>query len=53
MRTLDGLLETLVEMTSRELVCDRGTLFLNDPDEPSSIARCPGRLSREIRLLNN
>ena len=54
MRTLDGLLETLVEMTSRELVCDRGTLFLNDPASSELYSRvAQGGLSHEIRILNN
>jgi adenylate cyclase len=54
MRTLDGLLATLVEMTSRELVCDRGTLFLNDPASSELYSRvAQGGLSHEIRILNN
>jgi adenylate cyclase len=54
MQTLDGLLEVLVEMTSRELDCDRGTLFLNDPESSELYSRvAQGNLSREIRILNN
>ena len=54
MQTLDGRLETLVEMTSRELVCDRGTLFLNDPASSELYSRvAQGGLSHEIRILNN
>jgi adenylate cyclase len=54
MQSLDGLLQTLVEMTSRELGCDRGTLFLNDPANSELYSRvAQGGLSREIRILNN
>ena len=54
MQTLDGLLETLVEMTSRELACDRGTLFLNDPSSAELYSRvAQGGLPHEIRILNN
>jgi len=53
-QTLDGLLGVLVEMTSRELDCDRGTLFLNDPESSELYSRvAQGNLSREIRILNN
>jgi adenylate cyclase len=52
--TLDGVLEILVEMTSRELDCDRGTLFLNDPTTGELYSRvAQGGLSREIRILNS
>jgi adenylate cyclase len=54
MQSLDGLLQTLVEMTSRELACDRGTLFLNDSATSELYSRvAQGGLSREIRILNN
>jgi adenylate cyclase len=54
METLDGLLAVLVEMTSRELDCDRGTLFLNDPESSELYSRvAQGNLSHEIRILNN
>jgi adenylate cyclase len=47
MRTLDGLLEVLVDMTSRELDCDRGTLYLNDPESSEMYSRvAQGNLSR-------
>ncbi len=53
MRTLDGVLEVLVEMTSRELDCDRGTLFLNDADSSELYSRvAQGNLSHEIRIPN-
>ncbi len=54
MQTLDGVLEVLVEMTSRELDCDRGTLFLNDAESSELYSRvAQGNLSREIRIPNN
>jgi len=52
--SLDGVLEVLVEMTSRELDCDRGTLFLNDATTGELYSRvAQGGLSREIRILNS
>ena len=52
--TLDGILEVLVEMTSQELNCDRGTLFLNDPTSGELFSRvAQGGLTREIRVLNS
>ncbi len=51
---LDGVLEVLVEMTSRELDCDRGTLFLNDATTGELYSRvAQGGLTREIRILNS
>jgi len=53
-QTLDGLLQELVELTSRELDCDRGTLFLNDPATSELYSRVAlGNLTHEIRILNN
>jgi len=53
-QTLDGVLQELVELTSRELDCDRGTLFLNDPGTSELYSRvAQGNLTREIRILNN
>ncbi len=52
--TLDGILTVLVEMTSLELNCDRGTIFLNDPVSEELFSRvAQGGLTREIRILNN
>ena len=52
--SLDGILQVLVELTSRELDCDRGTLFLNDPTSGELFSRvAQGGLSREIRILNS
>jgi adenylate cyclase len=54
MTTLEGILEVLVELTSRELDCERGTLFLNDPTTGELYSRvAQGELSREIRILNS
>ena len=53
-QTLDGLLHELVEMTSSELDCDRGTLFLNDPGTSELYSRvAQGNLTHEIRILNS
>ncbi len=51
--SLDGILQTLVEMTSRELGAERGTLFLNDSQtgELYSIA-AQGNFRRRISMLN-
>ena len=52
--TLDGILTVLVEMTSLELNCDRGTIFLNDPVSEELFSRvAQGGLTREIRIMNN
>jgi adenylate cyclase len=54
MSNLDQVLEVLVELTSREMNCDRGTLFLNDPTTGELFSRvAQGGLSREIRILNS
>lgn len=51
---LDDILAVLIEMTSREIDCDRGTLFLNDAETGELYSRvAQGDLTREIRLLNN
>ena len=51
--TLDEILETLIEMTSWEIGCERGTLFLNDPQTGELYSRvAQGTFRREIRLLN-
>lgn len=53
-QTLDGVLQELVELTTRELDCDRGTLFLNDPTTSELYSRVAlGNLTREIRILND
>ena len=54
MTQIDGVLAMLVELTSRELDCDRGTLFLNDPKTGELYSRfAQGSQSLEIRILNN
>ena len=52
--TLDEILQTLVEITTREVHADRGTIFLNDPDTGELYSRvAQGHIQREIRILNN
>lgn len=51
---LDSVLAELVELTSRELDCERGTLFLNDAGTGELYSRvAQGDLKREIRILNS
>ena len=51
--SLDEMLETLVELTTRELQAERGSLFLNDPrsGELYSVVAL-GNLKRRISILN-
>ena len=52
--TLDEILQTLVEVTTRELNADRGTIFLNDSETGELYSRvAQGNIKREIRILNN
>ena len=52
--TLDQILETLVEITARELKADRGTIFLNDSETGELYSRvAQGNFRREIRILND
>src|SRR4030042_523799 len=52
--TLDEILETLVEITTREVKADRGTLFLNDSETGELYSRvAQGNFHREIRILND
>jgi len=52
--TLDEILNTLVEITTRELKAERGTIFLNDPETSELYSRvAQGNIQREIRILNN
>jgi len=54
LESLDEVLNALVEITTRELGAERGTLFLNDPATNELYSRvAQGDLSREIRILNN
>jgi adenylate cyclase len=50
---LDGVLNSLLEMTTAEVGAERGTLFLNDPATNELYSRvAQGNIRREIRLLN-
>lgn len=52
--SLDDVLETLVEIASRELGAERATLFLNDPASNELYSRvAQGTFRREIRILND
>ena len=52
--TLDEILVTMFEITTRELKADRGTIFLNDPDTGELHSRvAQGNFNREIRIQNN
>ncbi len=52
--TLDEMLKTLVEITTRELDAERGTIFLNDKETDELYSRvAQGSFKREIRILNN
>ena len=54
METLDDVLATLVDLTTRETGADRGTLFLNDPATGELYSRvAQGHRSREIRFPND
>ncbi len=52
--TLDEMLGVLVEMTTKAINADRGTIFLNDPEAGELYSRvAQGNFQREIRILNN
>jgi len=52
--TLDEMLAVLVEITTREIKADRGTIFLNDPETGELYSRiAQGNFQREIRIINN
>ena len=54
LESLDEILAALVEMTTRELGAERGSLFLNDASTNELYSRfAQGNFSREIRILNN
>ena len=53
LKNLSEILWTLIEMTTKELDADRGSLFLNDPLSGELYSRvAQGELTREIRILN-
>jgi adenylate cyclase len=52
--TLDEILKSLVEITTRELKADRGTIFLNDTETGELYSRvAQGNFQREIRIMND
>ncbi|MBF0396556.1 MAG: GAF domain-containing protein [Desulfobacterales bacterium] len=52
--TIDGILKTLIEVTSKELNADRSTIFLNDPETKELYSRvAQGDFQYEIRIPNN
>ena len=54
MESLDDVLDGLVDVTTKELNAERGTLFLNDPETNELYSRvAQGNFQREIRILNN
>jgi adenylate cyclase len=54
MESVDDVLATLVELTTRETDADRGTLFLDDPVTGELYSRvAQGERSREIRFPND
>jgi len=51
---IDDMLMTLVDITTKELNADRGTIFLNDSETRELYSRvAQGNFKREIRILNN
>lgn len=51
--SLDQALETLVEITTSTIGCERGTVFLNDPKSEELYSRvAQGNFMREIRFMN-
>ena len=54
MESLDEVLASLVELTTRETGADRGTLFLEDPTTGELYSRvAQGERQREIRVPND
>ncbi len=52
--TLDGVLETLMQLTTKELNADRGTIFLNDKETGELYSRVAlGSRQHTIRIINN
>jgi adenylate cyclase len=52
--SLDDMLTVLVDMATREMDAERGTIFLNDSDTKELCSRvAQGNFQREIRILNN
>ena len=52
--SLDELLETVVELTSRELEAERSTLFLHDSESGELFSHiAQGNIKRKIRIMDN
>jgi len=52
--TLDEMLRTLVDITTKEVKGERGSIFLNDSETDELYTRVAhGNLQREIRILND
>ena len=52
--TLDNMLSVLVDIATREMDAERGTIFLNDTETNELYSRiAQGNFQREIRILNN
>ena len=52
--TLDDMLAVLVDIATREMDAERGTIFLNDSETNELYSRvAQGNFQREIRILNN
>jgi adenylate cyclase len=52
--TLDEMLSTLVDITTKEVGGERGSIFLNDTESDELYTRvAQGNFQREIRILNN
>ena len=52
--TLDEMLRTLVDITTKEVSGERGSIFLNDSETDELYTRVAhGNLQREIRILND
>ena len=52
--SLDDMLTVLVDIATREMDAERGTIFLNDSDTNELYSRvAQGNFQREIRILNN
>jgi len=54
LNSLDEILNILVEITTKELLADRGSILLNDEATGELYSRvAQGEIKREIRILNN
>ena len=54
LNSLDDILNILVEITTREMLAERGSILLNDEATGELYSRvAQGEIKREIRILNN